>query len=379
MIAIYLFNINEDHHSTVVWCSNNNNIMDKEITLKRKLVEVTNAVRKKFKQIKEAKKQYDTDLGEFYKPITKPITSIYNAISNQQQQAAQKPIKTVTTPKKKMRSTSASPTLGIKKSAQATYEPNVYESPRTPITHTYTPKTQIPPFDTSFDTPPQSVKSSSSITTPTSPPSNSRLVNNYLLGLEKKPSKHDTVYGVRYGTRGNKDKNYIGNLEVRFPEGKVSLYTKNSRNIGIFDGSPQLYELLFLKHPSCLDKGEEIDKNVLKIYKDILTLSDAAYDNYDSSKGLRYTKWLKYTQIINPLMTDTKLGAAIKKTTNKHTKLPNIKRLSTKSHEYVYWNKPKELVDRLRLLWSSKVAGHTGHDNEIMSIIEELREEGIIY
>ena len=36
-------------------------------------------------------------------------------------------------------------------------------------------------------------------------------------------------------------------------------------------------------------------------------------------------------------------------------------------------------MDRLRLLWSSKVAGHTGHDNEIMSIIEELWEEGIIY
>lgn len=47
--------------------------------------------------------------------------------------------------------------------------------------------------------------------------------------------------------------------------------------------------------------------------------------------------------------------------------------------DYVHWNDPKELVDRLRLLIESKCVGHTGHDNEINSILEELREDGIIY
>ena len=76
-------------------------------------------------------------------------------------------------------------------------------------------------------------------------------------------------------------------------------------------------------------------------------------------------------------MTETKLGDGIKKN-NTIKATPYQKRnnflliiLSMGG------NKPKELVDRL--LWSSKVAGHTGHDNEIMSIIEELREWGIIY
>ena len=79
-------------------------------------------------------------------------------------------------------------------------------------------------------------------------------------------------------------------------------------------------------------------------------------------------------------MTKTKLGDGIKKNnTIKAALLPKKKQLSFNYLEYVYWNKPKEVVDRLRLLWSSKVAGHTGHDNEIMSIIEELREEDIIY
>lgn len=45
---------------------------------------------------------------------------------------------------------------------------------------------------------------------------------------------------------------------------------------------------------------------------------------------------------------------------------------------YEYYDDPNELCDRLRLLVSSKSAGNTNHDQEINSIIEELRERGII-
>lgn len=48
------------------------------------------------------------------------------------------------------------------------------------------------------------------------------------------------------------------------------------------------------------------------------------------------------------------------------------------SKNFIYWNDVNELVSRLRLLVSSASAGHTGHNNEILSIIEELREENII-
>ena len=46
--------------------------------------------------------------------------------------------------------------------------------------------------------------------------------------------------------------------------------------------------------------------------------------------------------------------------------------------DYVYWDDPNELVDRLGLIVASRAAGHTGHDNEIASIVEELREDGHI-
>jgi len=41
--------------------------------------------------------------------------------------------------------------------------------------------------------------------------------------------------------------------------------------------------------------------------------------------------------------------------------------------DYVYWDDPTELVDRLQLLAASYQAGNKSHTNEIMSILEELR------
>lgn len=45
---------------------------------------------------------------------------------------------------------------------------------------------------------------------------------------------------------------------------------------------------------------------------------------------------------------------------------------------YEYYDDPNELCDRLRLLISSKTSGNSNHDQEINSILEELRESGII-
>ena len=46
--------------------------------------------------------------------------------------------------------------------------------------------------------------------------------------------------------------------------------------------------------------------------------------------------------------------------------------------DYVHWDDPNELVDRLRLLEASRQAGNNSHDNEFLSIIEELCEAGLI-
>jgi hypothetical protein len=55
-----------------------------------------------------------------------------------------------------------------------------------------------------------------------------------------------------------------------------------------------------------------------------------------------------------------------------------IKETNNYPINYVYWDDPNELVERLRLLVASQTAGHSDHNNEIVSIVEKLRESGII-
>lgn len=47
--------------------------------------------------------------------------------------------------------------------------------------------------------------------------------------------------------------------------------------------------------------------------------------------------------------------------------------------DYVYFDDPNELTDRLRLLFVERSAANRSHTNEIHSIIEELRESGYLY
>lgn len=72
----------------------------------------------------------------------------------------------------------------------------------------------------------------------------------------------------------------------------------------------------------------------------------------------------------------------IKKQTNTNTKKgKGLKKNFIPYSEnivYEYWDDPNELCERLKLLLSSKSAGNTNHDQEINSIIEELKERGII-
>lgn len=58
--------------------------------------------------------------------------------------------------------------------------------------------------------------------------------------------------------------------------------------------------------------------------------------------------------------------------------LSDIMAYSNDKKSYVYWDDVNELCSRLRLLVASQNAGHTGHQNEIISIVEELRESNVI-
>ncbi|XP_072743255.1 uncharacterized protein [Anoplolepis gracilipes] len=173
----------------------------------------------------------------------------------------------------------------------------------------------------------------------------------------------DHVYGVYFD---RKNELRLGNKQFNINKDD-SIIIDDVRYIG----TPGLYELIFKRIPDdeLYTRGDDLEK-----YKSILLVTNAHRRDYDAQGHLKGNRGYKYKHIIAPLMSleskNTKFGGEIS--------MPRAMTLTNNMIDYVHWDDPNELVDRLRLLNASRQAGHNAHDNEIQSIIEELREAGII-
>lgn len=139
-----------------------------------------------------------------------------------------------------------------------------------------------------------------------------------------------------------------------------AILTYNQNNILAgeqqFPNTVGLRELILKHRPD----RSKITASDLEDYGQIIKLS-----NLNITKNTS----VKYQQFIKPLLIK---GDGL---------LENPLLLATPSSSkpvYKYWNNINELVDRLRILIASKSAGNNSLDNEIIAIIEELREERII-
>lgn len=110
------------------------------------------------------------------------------------------------------------------------------------------------------------------------------------------------------------------------------------------------------------------------VYKDMLHYTNAHKRDFNPKGQIRGDKSTKYREIIRPLFSETSND---KSETKVGGNLPKLKKYKINT-DLVYWDDPNELVERLKLLVASRDAGNTNHDNEILSIIEELKEAGII-
>lgn len=175
-------------------------------------------------------------------------------------------------------------------------------------------------------------------------------------------------FNVTFGVRNDGDKLFIGNSPIT-----LKTHGENSPNkitmVNLPDKSyeltPGLRELLFQTKPDS-NIVEEKDKLT---YKDILIHTNAHKRGYSPNGQIQGNSGLKYCKFIKPLFVESnkKQGG----------NLPVLKKYK-RNTDYIYWDDPNELIDRLKLLVASKNAGNTNHDNEIISIIEELQEAGII-
>jgi len=176
-----------------------------------------------------------------------------------------------------------------------------------------------------------------------------------LLSGEKK-TENDHVYGV-----------YLGESGTMLGDKRFDVESDDSMIIdGIkYKGTPGLYELIFKRFPD----DAIYNDNDQRTYKSILLNTNAHRRSHNALMPIMGNKGYKYKHIIAPLVAgERKKGAGV----------PPAMKVTNDNVEYVHWDDPNELVDRLRLLDSSSRAGNHAHDNEMLSIIEELREAGLI-
>ena len=177
---------------------------------------------------------------------------------------------------------------------------------------------------------------------------------------------------LAFGLYAQEGKFKIGNKEVNIEDNDI-----NVDDI-IFEGTPGFWELITSKNPENYT-GEDLDK-----YRQLLLLTNAVYrDNNPDNNNPKSSKSPKWKNIIKPIWEQIKKQkeeeeeeyeeeeyeepATISFTPTKGTGLPKI-----------LPSDPNALIDRFDLLFSSKKAGHTGVRNEIVSILDELKRQGVL-
>ena len=162
-----------------------------------------------------------------------------------------------------------------------------------------------------------------------------------------------------YGLRDKNGKFYIGN--------KLAVIDNNDLIVGKYDyeGTPGLWELITSKNPD--ESKYEVED--LENYAKLLLRSNALRRNYDpDNKRPLSSSGNKWKNILSTIWK------------NKHLfkEDEDDPQPGTSGTGLILPSDPNALIDRFDLLFSSQKAGHTGVRNEIISILDELKRQGVI-
>lgn len=321
--------------------------------LKNSIIKTRNTIKKKFQNLHNSKLAINEKVTETYKPIIEPLEKLVKRekVKRDEEEELIK-LQKKTEPKTEYVYLPGS----VFKTAVAPHRENPFKP--TPVVES----SQRPGHDISGVSPMfEDAMEGDSL--------EDNIINKIRSGTD---SPHlDTKYGFKY-KRG----------ELMLGKEKVAVKTTKSKPtylIGkkLFPATPGVTDLLLSDNP------QNYSEDDLKTYKNMLVHTSAHRQNFNKFNEVNRDKSdPKYTKIISRLFPTSqrklhqKKGASLNKPQTKY-KTMNRKGADD-GFNYVYWDDPNELIDRLRLLMASQTAGHTGHDNEIISIIEELREAKII-
>ena len=195
------------------------------------------------------------------------------------------------------------------------------------------------------------------------------LAINYLAFATGK--KSDTSLGI-YPDENNKLK--IGSKKITVIGNDIKIEDK------IYPGTTGLWELIVRKE---LPKTDFTNEDYLN-YGRILKQTDAIYhDNNPMSNKPKSSKGDKWKKLIKPIWDDIKKEKGGKGGKGKGGKggkggKEDPKPGTSGTGLKILPSDPNALIDRFDLLFSSKKAGHTGVRNEIVSILDELKRQGVI-
>lgn len=309
-----------------------------EKNIKRQIVNAAEAVKRKVRKMRNIETEKSYILDSFFKPVIKPLNQM---ISKEFKAATNQPSFDTSSPFDKTLKRRVSSSVGFSPQNRDTNESDNFKSSESE----------------------DDDRQDESFKTGTSDLSYENEVSSWSLNSE-------VNIDVPFGVRNERGKLMMGSARVLIFDNDIQVGTNK------FKKTPGLDELLFKKVP---DLSTITDED-LRHYKLLLLETNVHRRDYDPHKPIRSNRGRKYLHIIKPLFKLRKISASTDSSQpNIHggEGLPILKKWK-KNVDYVYWDDPNELVDRLKLLIASRDAGNTGLDNEIISIVEELRESGII-
>ena len=173
---------------------------------------------------------------------------------------------------------------------------------------------------------------------------------------------------LAFGLYAQQGKFKIGNKEVNIEDNDIKIDDIK------FEGTPGFWELVTSKNPNPENYTEEdLDK-----YQQLLLLTNAIYrDNNPDNNNPKSSKSLKWKNIIKPIWEQIKKEEEYVE--EEYEEPASIPFTPTKGTGLkILPSDPNALIDRFDLLFSSQKAGHTGVRNEIVSILDELKRQGVL-
>ena len=146
-----------------------------------------------------------------------------------------------------------------------------------------------------------------------------------------------------------------------------------------YTGTPGLWELIMKDNPQNFTEDDYLKYG--RILKQTNTIYQNNNPNQNRAKSSRGDKW---KNLIKPIWKQIKKRKKEEEEYEEEEYEEEHEEAATKgtglsaAGPKILPSDPNALIDRFDLLFSSKKAGHTGVRNEIVSILDELKRQGVL-